>query len=166
MIQTRRTIFAEILPFIGSDHWSILLPWESNLIPQPKILCFRRFWMEHLKFMQNTATQWHHSKIMQNIATQWHKRTDPVGTQMYRFQHNSKHVKFRIKNWNKKIFGNIFEAKMVLEKEMTQREIIMDQRYKKKRFCGRKNIEWNGQEKDIRIQSSSTTLSSIGETKI
>jgi hypothetical protein len=37
---------------------------------------------------------------------------------MFQFQQILKHVRWCIKKWNKEVFGNIFEEKRKLEKEM------------------------------------------------
>jgi hypothetical protein len=39
------------------------------------------------------------------------------GTKMFQFQQRLKHLKAKLKKWNKEFFGNIFEEKMCLELE-------------------------------------------------
>jgi hypothetical protein len=95
----------KVLPFYGSDHWPICLTWEENLAPHPKPFCFEKFWMDHQDFMQN-------------IETWWVENPNLYGTKMYQFQQKLKHIKLKIKKWNKEVFGNIFEEKKRLETEM------------------------------------------------
>jgi hypothetical protein len=59
-----------------------------------------------------------HQDFMQNIETWWFENPNLYGTKMYQFQHKLKHIKFQIKNWNKEVFGNIFEENKWMEKEM------------------------------------------------
>ena len=83
----------------------MLLSWECNDPPRPKPFLFEWFCMEHSDFLQN-------------IKTWWQDRSNLGRTKMYRFQQKLKHVKHMIKIWNKEVFGNIFEAKLLFEKEM------------------------------------------------
>jgi hypothetical protein len=71
-----------------------------------------------------------HPNFMQNIEKWWSKKPDLYGTKMYQFQQRLKHVKLRIKIWNKEVFGNIFEEKRRLESDMASiqtKVIIGDQ---------------------------------------
>jgi hypothetical protein len=46
---------------------------------------------------------------------------------MCQLQQNLKHIKQRIKVWNKEVFNNIFQAKLQLEKDMENLQMTIIQ---------------------------------------
>jgi len=52
------------------------------------------------------------------IAIWWSKYLNIQGTRMFCLRKGLKHIKLQLKEWNKKEFGNIFEAKTLVEGKM------------------------------------------------
>ena len=91
-------VSALILPFGGLDHWPVQL--EATFMGTPRNKPFRieNVWLSHPDFTSNIDKWW-----MEYMHVQ--------GTKMFMLQQRLKHIKSRLKDWNKKEFGNIFKAK-------------------------------------------------------
>jgi len=91
-------ITALILPFGGLYHWPIQL--EASLFGKPTNTPFR--------FENAWLTR---SDFLTNIEEWWKEELHLQGTKMFLLHSRLKHIKSRLKEWNKKEFGNIFKAK-------------------------------------------------------
>ena len=69
------------------------------------------------------------------------------GTKMYNFQHNLKDLKAKIHTWNKEYFGNIFEDKKRLLRDIDQ--------IQQKGMESGWDMEMKEREKDLLIQLDS-----------
>lgn len=87
-----------ILPFGRFDQWPIQL--EASLFGKPRNSPFRfeNAWLTHSNFLTNIEKWWKEELPLQ-------------GTKMFLLHSRLKHIKGRIKVWNKKEFGNVFKAK-------------------------------------------------------
>eukprot|EP00253_Pinus_taeda_P006105 PITA_06105 len=96
---------AAIIPQGGSDHWPILLHWSrpSNCSNIP--FRFEAFWLLDTKFREV-------------VNQAWKSFNPPAGAKMYQFQQKLKHLKQKLKIWNRTHFGNIQESKKKLEQQM------------------------------------------------
>jgi len=94
-----------ILPFRGSDHWPIQL--EASFIgtPRNRPFKFENIWLTHPDFLM-LFIKW------------WTEDTQFQGTKMFLLHQRLKHVKHKLKDWNKNEFGNIFEAKKAVERKL------------------------------------------------
>ena len=90
-----KEISARVLPFGGSDHWPIQLEIKGMVSPRNRPFRFENIWLSHPDFTSN-------------IEKWWSKDLQLQGSPMYLLQKILKHFKFRLKEWNKKDFGNIF----------------------------------------------------------
>jgi hypothetical protein len=97
---------AKILDFHGTNHWPIQLWLDILTTPRCKPFKMVQFWLNHPDFQQN-AHIW------------WEEVTVSTGTNMYRLQQKINNFKQKLKNWNKKKFGNIFEAQNHLMEQMS-----------------------------------------------
>lgn len=93
---------ASILPFTGSDHWPISLHWYRPGNNTHRPFHFEAFWLTHPDF----------HKL---ISTEWKSFHSPPGSKMFQFQQKLKHLKGKIKHWNRTSFGNIFQGKETIE---------------------------------------------------
>jgi hypothetical protein len=98
---------ANILPRLGSYHWSIQLWLDTLSSPHRKPFIFRKLWLTNSNFQENAPTWWVKAAIT-------HK------TRMYKFQQKLKNYKQKLKDWNKNVFGNIFQAQKTLEQRMEE----------------------------------------------
>jgi len=98
---------ASILPFTGSDHWPISLHWSRPGNNTRRPFRFEAFWLSHPDFHQFVSNEW----------LSYHP---PTGSKMFQFQKKLKHLKGKIKFWNRTIFGNIHHGKANIEQEMRQ----------------------------------------------
>ena len=98
---------ANIMLSNGSDHWPIIL--DASLLGTPKNIPsrFKKFWMEHPHSIGNIK-QW------------WNEAVPGWGSMMFHLQIFLKHIRVRIKRWNKEIFGDIFKQKKSLEDQMDE----------------------------------------------
>lgn len=94
-----------ILPCGGSYHWSVFLMLQLVGTPQNRPFRFEAFWLENPTFMEN-------------IKAWWEKRIPVRGSNMYNLRARLKHMKVKLKQWNKMEFGNIFQLKKELEQKM------------------------------------------------
>jgi len=88
-------ITAKVLPFGGSDHWSIQLEIKGIDSPRNRPFRLENIWLSHSDFISNIEKWWAEDLQIQ-------------GSKMYLLQKSLKHIKFRLKEWNRKDFGNIF----------------------------------------------------------
>jgi hypothetical protein len=67
------------------------------------------------------------TQISELSQTWWEQVEISHGTHMYKFQQRLKNFKLQLKEWNKNVFGNIFQAKKELEQhlEELQQEFIL-----------------------------------------
>jgi hypothetical protein len=86
---------------------------HSGFTPK-KPFHFENFWLTHPDFQENAPTWWKNVEVSH-------------GTLMYRFQQKLKNFKQHLRNWNKMVFGNIFQAQKELEQKMQeiQKQIIL-----------------------------------------
>lgn len=98
---------ASIIPCSGSDHWPIELQWNrpGNNLRRP--FHFEEFWFAHPDFENLVRSTWTNFKVTE-------------GSKMARFQQKLRNLKQAIKQWNQRIFGNIFEDQNRLNAEMKQ----------------------------------------------
>eukprot|EP00253_Pinus_taeda_P036567 PITA_36567 len=73
--------------------------------PRNRRFRFENIWLSHPNF-NNNITIW------------WAEDLEIQGTRMFLLQKRLKHIKLRLKEWNKKEYGNIFEAKKIVEGKM------------------------------------------------
>ena len=67
------------------------------------------------------------------------------GTDMFLLQQRLKHIKLRLKEWNKKDFGNIFKAKREVEKKLQGiNQILITYGFIEERKCKLKLFNKNG----------------------
>eukprot|EP00253_Pinus_taeda_P030678 PITA_30678 len=96
---------SEILPCGGSDHWPISLMAMIQGTPRNKPFRFEKFWLKHPNFIQ-LVEKW------------WQEPLDIRGTKMYKLQGKLRYIKNKIKEWNTKVFGNIFKEKAKIEEKL------------------------------------------------
>lgn len=101
------TVESDILPSGGSDHWPISLIVEIQGTPRNKPFRFKKFWLEHPNFLTMVG-KW------------WSEPLEEIGSKMFLLQKKLKIIKNRIKEWNKTVFGNIFQEKIILENKLEQ----------------------------------------------
>jgi hypothetical protein len=105
----------------GVDHWPVQL--ESNFQTTPKNRPFRfeKFWIEHPTFKENISQWW------------WDPQPEQ-GTRMFKLYKKLRYIKHKLKEWNKEIFGNINQEKIIIEDKMRNlQEICIDMGYTKER---------------------------------
>eukprot|EP00253_Pinus_taeda_P033434 PITA_33434 len=107
LILTGNDLSAMILPFGGLDHWPIQLEVPFIGTPRNRPFRFENIWLTHPDFIGN-------------IEKWWRKYLHVQGTKMSLLYHRLKHIKLRLKNWNKNEFGNIFKAKKVVERKLQE----------------------------------------------
>jgi hypothetical protein len=73
--------------------------------PKNKPFRFKKFWMEHPTFKENIKQWWSEEKLEK-------------GTRMFKLYKKLKHIKYRLKEWNKDTFGNINQEKKNIEEKM------------------------------------------------
>jgi len=61
-----------------------------------------------------------HPKFTSNIAKWWKEDLNIQGTKMYMLQQRLKHIKSKLKDWNKKEFGDIIKARMSTEQKLQE----------------------------------------------
>eukprot|EP00253_Pinus_taeda_P029063 PITA_29063 len=110
-------IEAKILPSLGSYHWPIRLDIDIKKFKGKKPFRFESFWLRDPQFIKKVQEWWNQSTVRGK-------------GKMHTLQLKLKEIKRRIKEWNRKEFGNIMEAKQKLEREMEdiQQKIILEGR--------------------------------------
>eukprot|EP00253_Pinus_taeda_P010316 PITA_10316 len=98
-------MIARVLPFGGSDHWPIQLEVQGMGTPKNRPFIFENIWLSHPDFISN-------------IANWWAEDLNIQGSRMFLLQKKLKHIKLRLKYWNRNEYGNIFEAKKSIEGKM------------------------------------------------
>jgi len=96
-----------ILPFGGSDHWPVQLEVSCIGTPKNRPFRFENIWLTHPEFISNIKKWWKEDLQIQ-------------GTRLFLLHKTLKHIKITLKDWNKNEFGNIFEAKKVVERKMQE----------------------------------------------
>lgn len=91
-------IIAKIIPFGGLDHWLIQLEIKGLDAPRNRPFRFENMWLSHLDFLSNIKKWW-----VEDLQIQ--------GSKMFLLHKILKHIKSRLKEWNKKDFDNIFVNK-------------------------------------------------------
>ena len=99
------TLDCNILPWGGSDHWPVQLEAGFQTTPKKRPFKFEKFWMEHPTFKERIK-QW------------WREEQPEQGTRMFKLYKKLKHIKYRLKEWNKDTFGNINQEKNNIEEKM------------------------------------------------
>jgi len=105
LLLTGLDMSALILPFGGSDHWPTQLEATFMATPRNRPFRFENVWLSHPNFTSNIDKWW-----MEDFPIQ--------GTKMFMLQQRFKHIKSKLKDWNKKEFGNIFKAKREVEQKL------------------------------------------------
>jgi len=100
-----KDIVVSVLPFGGSNHWPVQLDIQGIGKPNKRPFRFENIWLSHPDFYNN-------------IAIWWIEDLDIQGTRMFLLQKRHKHIKLRLKEWNTKEYGNIFEEKKIVEGKM------------------------------------------------
>jgi len=59
-----------------------------------------------------------HPVFTSNIDKWWREDMNIQGIRMFLLQQKLKHIKSKLKYWNKREFGNIFKAKREVEKKL------------------------------------------------
>ena len=73
--------------------------------PKNRPFRFEKLWIEHPTFKEN-INQW------------WREEQPEQGTQMFKLYKKLKHIKYKLREWNKEIFGNINQEKKNIEDRM------------------------------------------------
>ena len=102
-----KDIVASVIPFGGSDHWPIQLDIQGIGKPRNRHSRFENIWLSHPEFNNNIAI----SRV-EDLEIQ--------GTRMFLLQKRLRHIKLRLKEWNRKEYGNIFEAKKFVDGKMQE----------------------------------------------
>eukprot|EP00253_Pinus_taeda_P025821 PITA_25821 len=100
-----KEIAASVLPVGGSDHWPIQMVIQGIGTPQNRPFIFENICLSHPDFISNIGKWWAEDLQIQ-------------GTRMFMLHKKLKHIKMRLKEWNKKDFGNIFVEKISVEIKM------------------------------------------------
>eukprot|EP00253_Pinus_taeda_P008428 PITA_08428 len=101
------TVESDILPSGGSEHWPISLIVEVSGTPRNKPFRFEKFWLDHPNFLE-MVKKW------------WSEPLEYSGSKMFNFQKKLKITKQKIKEWNKTVFDNILQEKIILENKLEQ----------------------------------------------
>ena len=114
-----KELITEVLPFGGSDQWSVQLEIKGmgNLRKRP--FKFENIWLSHLDFFNN-------------IKNWWTEYLQIQGTRMFLLHKILKHIKLRLKDWNINEFGNIFVEKKSVENKMKElNQALIKERFDK-----------------------------------
>jgi hypothetical protein len=100
------------------SHWMLVSLTPQVLITGP----FSSGWISLALLDENLSDLRNFGSLIRNSnpwpLPWWQEATIPHGSKMYRFQQKLKNFKQRLKLWNKKNFGNIFEAQRSLNDQM------------------------------------------------
>jgi hypothetical protein len=89
--------------------------------PKNKPFRFEKFWTEHLTFKEKIK-QW------------WYEEQPEQGTRMFKLYKKLKHIKHRLKEWNKDTFGNTNQEKNKIEEKMKKlQETCISEGYNEER---------------------------------
>eukprot|EP00253_Pinus_taeda_P007706 PITA_07706 len=128
-----KNVESSILPSGGSDHWPISLIVEVPGTPRNKPFRFEKFWIEHPNFL-TMVEKW------------WAEPLAEEGSKMFNLQKRLKNIKLKLKDWNKTVFGNIFQEKATIEQKLEQ--------IHKAGMAGRRDEDSCAQEKELTQQSA------------
>eukprot|EP00253_Pinus_taeda_P022384 PITA_22384 len=126
-----KNVESSILPSGGSDHWPISLIVEVPGTPRNKPFHFEKFWIEHPNFL-TMVEKW------------WAEPLAKEGSKMFNLQKRLKNIKLKLKDWNKTVFGNIFQEKATIEQKLEQ--------IHKAGMAGRRDEDSCAQEKELTQQ--------------
>jgi len=90
-----KEIITEILPFGDSYHWSVQIKIKGIGTPRNRPFIFENIWLSHPDFGSNIEKWW-----LEDLQFQ--------GSSMFLLRKRLKHIKMKLKYWNKNDFGNIF----------------------------------------------------------
>lgn len=133
----RPNLNAFILPFGGSDHWPIQLEASFISTPRNRPFRFKNVWLTHPDFI--------------SIIDKWWQEDLPIqGMKMFLLQQRLKHIKIKLKDWNKSESKNIFKAKREVEQKLQKiNQIITKEGFTEDRKLQADSVQ---QEWDIRCQ--------------
>eukprot|EP00253_Pinus_taeda_P004501 PITA_04501 len=100
-------IIVRVLPFGGSDHFLVQMEIQGIGTPRNRPFRFENIWLSHPEFISNIEKWWAEDLHIQ-------------GTRMFLLHKILKHIKLRLKDWNKNDFGNIFVGKKFVENKMQE----------------------------------------------
>eukprot|EP00253_Pinus_taeda_P011270 PITA_11270 len=126
-----KSMESSILPSGGSDHWPISLIVEVPGTPRNKPFRFEKFWIEHPNFLTMVEKWWSEPLVEE-------------GSKMFNLQKRLKNIKLKLKDWNKTVFGNIFQEKATIEQKLEQ--------IHKEGMAGRRDEDSCAQEKELTQQ--------------
>eukprot|EP00253_Pinus_taeda_P027310 PITA_27310 len=86
-----KEITTRILPFGGSNHWPVQLDIKGIGTPKNRAFRFENIWLSHPDFISNIEKWWSEDLQIQ-------------GTNMFLLHKRLKHIKLRLKEWNKSDF--------------------------------------------------------------
>eukprot|EP00253_Pinus_taeda_P034910 PITA_34910 len=132
-----------ILPFGGSDHWLVQLEVKGIGTPRNRPFRLENIWLSHPDFI-NKISGW------------WSEYLHIQGTSMFLLHKRLKHIKCKLKDWNKKEFGDIFEGKKAVENKLQElNQVLISTGFNKVRdekanklqqewenFCKQEEIFW------------------------
>eukprot|EP00253_Pinus_taeda_P005917 PITA_05917 len=121
-----KEIMAEILPFGGSDHWPVQMEIKGIGTPRNRPFRFENIWLSHPDFSSSIENWWTEDLHIQ-------------GSTMFMLHKRLKHIKMRLKDWNKNEFGNIFAGKKAVESKILK----LNQALIKEGFDKEKNDQEN-----------------------
>lgn len=98
LMLTNSKISMSFLPFGGTDHWLIQLEIKGIDAPKNRPFRFENIWLSHQYFISKIEEWW-----SEDLQIQVSK--------MFLLHKRLKYIKIKLKEWNKKDFGNIFETK-------------------------------------------------------
>eukprot|EP00253_Pinus_taeda_P013336 PITA_13336 len=99
------TAESDILPSGVSDHSPISLIVEVLGTARNKSFRFEKFWLDHPNFLE-MVKKW------------WSEPLEISGSKIFNLQKKLKITKQKIKDWNKSVFGNIFQEKIIVENKL------------------------------------------------
>eukprot|EP00253_Pinus_taeda_P004728 PITA_04728 len=102
-----KEMIVRVLPFGGSDHWPVQLEVQGIGTPRNRPFRFENIWLTHPDFIINIENWWSEDLQIQ-------------GTRMFLLHKRLKHIKLRLKEWNKTEFGNIFVETKSIEDKMQE----------------------------------------------
>eukprot|EP00253_Pinus_taeda_P024397 PITA_24397 len=132
LMLVNKEITTSVLPFGGFDHWPIQLEIKGIDSPRNRPFRFDNIWPSHPDFNSN-------------IEKWWSKDLQIQGTKMFLLHKRLKHIRLKLKEWNKKYFGNIFVDKESAEiklQELNQALIIDGFDKVKSEQVDKHNQEW------------------------
>lgn len=132
MMLTNIEISSSVFPFGGSDHWPIQLEIKGIDAPRNRPFRFENIWLSHPNFISN-------------IEKWWSKDLQVQGSKMFLLHKRLKHIKIKLKEWNKKDFGNIFVNKKLVEiklQELNQAMITVCFDKNKSEQAEKLNLDW------------------------